>query len=236
MTTKYHYNVKINTNNLGTENVTKIIISNLFEGEIDEKQKDKIEVLHSGNSVWKHFVRNIPENIKNGDLEPTNTSIILHQMKKKSPILVLTNLKYKGNVGCIIRNVVQSNLYESIIIINDSGNKFSKNDLFYYSASNSPLIPIIYMTTNQFVKTLDSHRKIISIHMTPNALNIYQQKSIDTLQDDNTYLIMGAEDKGIPEEIQSISNTHCQIPSFSSCLNVSSAFATVNAIMNIARN
>ena len=83
MTTKYHYNVKINTNNLGKENVTKIIISNLFEGEIDENQKDKIEVLHSGHNVWKNFLRNIPQNIKNGDLEPKNTSIILHQMKKK---------------------------------------------------------------------------------------------------------------------------------------------------------
>jgi tRNA G18 (ribose-2'-O)-methylase SpoU len=236
MTTKYYYNVKINTNNLHSENVSKIIISNLFEGEIDEKQKDKIEVLHSGSSVWRYFVRNIPENIKNGDLDPLNTSIVLQKMKKKAPILVLTNLKYKGNVGCIIRTVVQSNLFESVIIINDDGNKFSKNDIMYYSASNAPLIPISYSKTTDFIKQLDSTRKIISIHISPSALNIYDKKSINRLQNDNTYIIMGAEDKGIPEEIQSISDTHCQIPSFSSCINVSSAFATVNAIMNIARN
>ena len=230
----HKYNIQITTNISNIENPTKIIISNLYEG--NNIFKEKTEIVTSGNSVWNNFLRNIPNQLKINGTNPGNTIISLTKNKEIGPILVLVELKYKGNIGSIIRSAVQSNIFESIIIITSKNRDISNQNIKYYSVMNSPLIPIIKLNNiNDFIKNLDQNRKLISMNIHPNSINIYENMAKQILKCDNSYIIMGSEDMGIPIEIQEKTNYHVEIPHLSSCINVSCAFMVILTIMNLER-
>ena len=88
-----------------------------------------------------------------------------------APILVLVGLKFRGNIGTIIRTAVQANYFEAVYIIDAESNnnnnnnandkkkswepkdntKISMKDIYYYSMLNAPLIPIKrFATINEF--------------------------------------------------------------------------------------
>lgn len=231
-----HYKIHIHKNRFHTEHVSKIIISNLFRGCIPKQFENKIEIITSGPSVWENFIRNIPADRKLTDLGPTNTIITLCKNKVTAPILVLVELKYKGNIGSIIRSAVQSNLFESIILIGSNERDISNKHIKYYSIMNSPLIPIIkYNSIGGFLDNMDKSREIISINMHPDAVHVYEKDAKEILLQDHSYIIMGSEDNGIPEHIQEITNHHLVIPHMSSCINVSAAFSVVLTVMNLSR-
>ena len=229
------YNISITNNIEIIKNPYKIIVSNLYEGNIGKFCKS-IEVLNSGEGIWNNFIRNIPNINKYKNVCPRDTVVTIYKNKITAPILVLSELKYKGNIGSIIRSAVQSNIFESIIIILNNNYSISESDLRYYSVMNSPLISIIKVTSvNEFINMMDSSRKLVCVNMNEKSLNVYNKEVHTVLKNDNLYIIMGAEDNGIPEVIQNKCNSHIEIPQLSSSINVSSAFMVILTVMNLVR-
>lgn len=229
------YTIDITTDIDTIKNPTKIIISNLYTGDRG-KFEQSVEIISSGQGIWNNFMRNIPQKQKEISSSPQETIITITKNKKIAPILVLTELKYKGNIGSIVRSAVQSNIFESIIIITDKDHNISKPDIRYYSVMNSPLISIIKVgSVKEFIKSLDKSRKLVCVNMHEKSLNVYNKEVHTILKNDNSYIIMGAEDNGIPEVIQNECDTHIEIPQLSSSINVSSAFMVILTVMNMVR-
>ncbi len=233
------YTIDITTDIDTIKNPTKIIISNLYTGDrgkFEQSVEQSVEIISSGKGIWNNFMRNIPQKQKEISSCPQETIITITKNKKIAPILVLTELKYKGNIGSIVRSAVQSNIFESIIIITHKDYNISKPDIRYYSVMNSPLIPIIKVDSVQsFLDQIDKSRKLVCVNMHEKSMNIYDSKVKNILKNDNSYIIMGAEDNGISEVIQEVCDTHIEIPQLSSSINVSSAFMVILTVMNMVR-
>lgn len=233
MTNQYTISI---TNDIQTiRNPYRIIVSNLYKGNIGNVY-GSIEVLNSGEGVWNNFIRNVPNVTKYKNVCARETVVTIYKNKETAPILVLSELKYKGNIGSIIRSAVQSNIFESIIIISNSNYSISENDIRYYSVMNSPLISIIRVdSVKEFINMIDTSRKLVCVNMNEKSLNVYDKEVNNVLKSDNLYIIMGAEDNGISEIIQNKCNTHIEIPQLSSSINVSSAFMVILTVMNLVR-
>eukprot|EP00122_Pirum_gemmata_P005298 Pgem_evm1s4821 len=103
-----------------------------FRDWINVKYKNSVEWNSLKWSSFKGVLRNVP----NYDFsQQNNESIIvsvafhnsvlkLDKVKVRAPILVLSELKYRGNIGTIIRSAVQANIFEAIYIV---GSKKSLN-------------------------------------------------------------------------------------------------------------
>lgn len=124
-------------------------------------------------SCWRGVLKNVPGSLPppEGSESPTTSKnfensralrlgsfhVILVSLASSSfspgPILVLQGLRYKGNIGAIIRTAVQANLFQSVVVIDPVYDADAKNndrveakDVDYYSLMNAPLIDILYMT------------------------------------------------------------------------------------------
>ncbi len=177
-----------------------------------------------------------------------------------APILVLVGLKFRGNIGTIIRTAVQANYFEAVYIIDAESNnnnnnnandkkkswepkdntKISMKDIYYYSMLNAPLIPIKrFATINEFfsyneIHSSSSHLRVnISAALTENSYNLYSKEASSFLKSPNVYLFMGTEADGLPDRIVTISK-NVQIPSLSSSINVGNAFSIILTCMIMA--
>lgn len=88
----------------------------------------KVSVVCLPPSGWKGVLRNVPESSdgqegKSGEVVAVallpNFARLRAAGSPAGPILVLVGLKYRGNVGTIVRSAVQANFFEAIYIIED---------------------------------------------------------------------------------------------------------------------
>ena len=127
-------------------------------------------------SEWKGVLRNVPIGCDSGRGSADSAEVsasqdvvtvaFSSQRDARGPVLVLVNLKYRGNVGTIVRAAVQANCFKAIYFVGLGGNANSgktktgtgtdsnelyhweknKNkgvkdaDISYYSLHNAPLI------------------------------------------------------------------------------------------------
>ena len=176
-------------------------------------------------------------------------AVRLRQAYSPAPILVLAGIRYRGNLGTIVRSAVQSNRFESIIIVDPdetapkvpgeklSNNRVSPVDVDYYSMQNAPLIPITRVATlHEFMEChRDSDRKIVATALNDRSLDVYSDQARDCLNDPLLYLMMGCESAGLPDFVtHSDGCVSVEIPSLSASINVGCAFSIVLTCMILA--
>ena len=164
--------------------------------------------------------------------------------KTPAPILVLVSLRYKGNIGCIVRSAVQANFFEAIYIIDPEHQEGGRNarigdaQISYYSMMNAPLIPIRrFASTSEFLGAVEREggdsRIRIATALSDKAMNIYTSEASAFLGQNSSYIFMGEENCGLPAELLRCS-VHLRIPSLSASINVSNAFSVVLTCMLMA--
>ena len=217
-----------------------------------------------GASGWKGVLRNVPRggfpqqlrgaNLSDPEYASTHVVVVRANFDRTSdgvhgPILVLCGLKYRGNVGTIVRSAVQTNSFERILIIDHvevaedapaASSRIADKDIAYYSMLNAPLAHIEHFTCVQdffqvFQRQHDpSKRTWVATALTKDSIDIYSSKGIGLLRDPSLLLFLGTEAYGLPQDI--LQRCHAiQIPTFSASLNVSCAFSVVSTVMAIGR-
>jgi len=202
-------------------------------------------------SGWKEMVRNVPD--ATSDTEVVSVSM----NRKRGPILVLAGLKFRGNIGTIVRAAVQANAFEKIVLIDERETRVMETpcaskkweggktgsatmeDIYYYSMFNGPLIPILrFDTVDDFLATVDPTRPFVAIELGDKSINLYSKQALDVLKTvgDDMYLVIGAEDCGVPSLLVSKTKYMFEIPSMSASINVSCAFMACLSTYLIARN
>ena len=162
-------------------------------------------------------------------------------------------MKYRGNVGTIVRSAVQSNSFEKIYLVEkdktasgDEGSQWevskssvSEEEINYYSLQNAPLIDIQRVSSvPEFVleaKENYAQRHMVAVELHPRAKSLYTREAIHELRDPALVLVVGAEDGGIPNILLDMCQTIVEIPSLSASINVSCAFMAVLSVMNVAQ-
>jgi hypothetical protein len=223
-----------------------------------------VPISSENRKIFKNVNLNEKNDVDNNDnlLRLARTHVIIVGKKynwEYAPILVLVGLKFRGNVGTIVRTAVQSNYFEAIYIIdaennvesnNDNANKNEEKkkkwepkddakilnkDIYYYSMLNAPLIPIKrFGTVYEFFSCNEIHSKIrrinISAALTNDSYNLYSDEASSFLKLSNIYLFLGTEAQGLPDTIVKMSK-NVQIPSLSSSINVGNAFSIILTCM-----
>jgi tRNA G18 (ribose-2'-O)-methylase SpoU len=99
----------------------------------------EVEVCSVSPSTWKGVLRNVPlgEGVDASDdaaypaeLAASQEVVIVaraSQARACGPVLVLVNLKYRGNVGTIVRAAVQANCFKAIYFVGLGNNSSSSN-------------------------------------------------------------------------------------------------------------
>lgn len=130
---------------------------------------EAVEAVGVSPSVWKGVIKNVPGSLVNafpGDYDsevsraqaigsthvvavsirlpsspvavpPTASPPTLHSLP--GPVLVLQGLRYRGNVGAILRTAVQANMFSEVVVIDPVYEEGAKNndripdsDVYYY--------------------------------------------------------------------------------------------------------
>jgi len=112
----------------------------------------------------------------------------------------------------------------------------SDKDISYYSMWNAPLIEIRrFQTVDQFLKAADEDsgnysnccRATVCLDTGRESFSLYSKDAIGLFQSHAgkvMYLVIGAEDTGIPQTIIDCATALVEIPAMSASINVSSAF------------
>ena len=237
------------------------------------QHRNTVEICGTSPSGWKGVLRNVPSQDGNKVRKENAEIAASHQivtvsytssdgstsMEVCGPILVLFNLKYRGNVGTIVRAAVQANCFKAIYFVgsgireeahSSAGESYhwEKNkikgvkdaDISYYSLHNAPLIDKRrFATDDDFLKFLDMTYPDwpligvdggTTVYGTP--LSLYSREAMELLDfRRNFFLVMGAEDHGLPERLLSRCSSLISIPCLSASINVSCAFSMVLAVM-----
>jgi len=173
--------------------------------------------------------------------------LVSRRSNAPAPILVLAGLRYRGNVGTIIRSAVQSNRFSAIIIIDPDpatpkvpGEKLSHNriapvDVDYYSMQNAPLIEIKRESSiAAFMSSRDTSRSLIATALNDRSIDCYDAGQF--LRNPNIYLLLGCETSGLPPFVtDEESCTSLEIPSLSASINVGCAFSVVLTCLILAQ-
>ncbi|GMI09176.1 hypothetical protein TrVE_jg12651 [Triparma verrucosa] len=222
-------------------------------------------------SCWRGVLKNVPGSLPphEGSENPTTSKsfenfralrlgsfhVILVSLASSSfspgPILVLQGLRYKGNIGAIIRTAVQANLFQSVVVIDPVYDANAKNndrveakDVDYYSLMNAPLIDIIYMTDlSEFQSYANStetnkNRKWLATHLNNSAINMFSPLASPHLlaAAHTSFVFLGSEGVGLPDEFIEDSRCTCmRIPSMSSSINVGAAAAMLIACISMQK-
>ena len=155
-----------------------------FSGQND-LDNHRIEVTGMAFGAWRELNRNVPScpMFTNTDQVPRFVAVARRRPPWRGPIAVLVGLKYGGNIGSIIRTVVQANIFQAVHIVEERGTRtetsplfnktwgvsdagkitgdvkekfLSDKDISYYSMWNAPLIEIRrFKTVDQFLKAAD---------------------------------------------------------------------------------
>jgi tRNA G18 (ribose-2'-O)-methylase SpoU len=168
--------------------------------------------------------------------------------RTRAPILVLAGLRYRGNVGTIVRTAVQANRFEEIIIVDPAeggekvpgeklvNNRVTKTDVDYYSMQNAPLIKITRMkSVDEFLERAEGDgRGMVATALTASSLDVYGREAAEFLKRDDMYLLLGCETSGLEERV--MERCVCvEIPSLSASINVGCACSIVITCMILAK-
>jgi len=209
---------------------------------------------HVPPSCWKGLIKNVPGRIADLDLDegisedekPAKIAslfciTVIARRVAAAPILVLVSLRYKGNVGSIVRSAVQSNTFQAIYIIDPVEEEGAKNndrvkddDVNYYSLMNAPLLPIKrFPSVSDFLEeNANCGRIFLATALSDKAMNIYGAAAREYLCVQESFVLLGEENCGLPESLLSLEVCHhLRIPSLSASINVSCAFSVVLTCM-----
>jgi len=180
-------------------------------------------------------------------------AVVLKKAYAPGPILVLAGLRYRGNVGTIVRSAVQANRFEKIVIIDPeeasrpeekvpgeklSNGRISQVDVDYYSMQNAPLIAIERSASlPEWLAGADVTRNAIATALTSDSLDLYAPAAASHLSNPNIYLLLGCETTGLPGYLTDSPDCTClEIPSLSASVNVGCAFSIVLTVMLLAQS
>jgi tRNA G18 (ribose-2'-O)-methylase SpoU len=241
-------------------------------------------------SNWVNLIRNVPtrnvftvdankggdegDNTNNNDnnegergYEPAQNVVIVSlaqgregKIEERLPSLVLVGLKYRGNIGTIVRAAVQADCFQSIVIVEEreeatkgptkvggahawekhKNKRVSNEDVCYYSLCNAPLIHIQRVDTvvEFFALYSPAPASIVAVDGGTNVygapLSLFEPLAREKLGTCD-FVCMGSEDHGVPDAFLEKCGTLLMIPCLSASINVSCAFAMVLAVMLLAR-
>lgn len=225
---------------------------------------------HSTSESSRFAVASIADDTDNNDDNNINKNVICVVRNVSShpsaPIAVMVQLEKPGNLGTIYRSIVQSNLFEGVIIVdggvggsrqgekttttnNNSNNnnvkknpqRISEKDINYYSMCNAPLIGIMkrFDDCNAFYNfaTKLSKRKVVATALVPNSLSAYSESGIDLITDPKVFIMMGSEEHGLPKQVlERGDTTFIHIPTLASSLNVGCAMSMIISIITIEQH
>ena len=178
-------------------------------------------------------------------------------------VLCLAGLKYRGNIGTVVRSAVQSNCFGEIWIIEsevveaaadaqavvpeqpDPGQKgggpgarrgATEGEVNYYSMQNAPLMPIRrFASAAAFLAAAASTaRSMVAVELGERAVSVFSRTAMRELRQQDLFVVIGAEDVGTPATILAHCGCLLEIPSLSASINVSCAFMTVLTTMMLA--
>ena len=213
-------------------------------------------------STYKGVLRNVP--LRNGEGENTGDFVSVafrdtgNTASTKGPVLVLWGLKYKGNVGSIIRTAVQSNMWEGICLIDecespaekssDSGDShgvsrpnITEDDMEYYSLCNAPLIHIErFSCQEEFLNfAAQTERKIVGVdggsEVYGNPQSLLNSSSWKLMKRTDLFVVLGSESHGLSSAFLDVCDHLVTLPCLSASINVSACFAAVDTIMKVSR-
>ena len=214
-------------------------------------------------SGWRGVLRNVPSRdgsaATEDEYDGTSHAVVvsLRSAQESSRILVLAGLKYRGNIGTVVRSAVQSNAFRAIWLIRSegegastaSGARGSKADrrgatddeVNYYSMQNAPLVPVRrFASAAEFLAAVDIatrrqgvRRRMVAIELGDRAVHLFSRAAAEALRERNLYVVLGAEDVGTPTAILDRCDALLEIPSLSASINVSCAFMAVLTTMQI---
>ncbi len=226
-----------NANDVDESSLASLMLS------LSEPKPDLIGL--SSPSCWNGCVRNVPTHPQ-VDAASLGRHYAIYVRRilpgEPGPVLVLSRLRYRGNVGSIVRSAVQANIFEAIYLI-DSEVAVLQKDIDYYSMMNSFLIPIVrFASVGEFLSRIDGqephHRTIIVTALNDTSVNIFDRGSLapQILSKSNVYVVFGSENEGLDDSLLSHDRAvSIRIPSMSSSINVSSAFSVVCTAMIMYR-
>ncbi|GMH84279.1 hypothetical protein TL16_g09876 [Triparma laevis f. inornata] len=232
----------------------------------DSPSDSPFPIISSPLSVWRGLLKNVPgsltsqfpsylstkdgENDRAAHIASLYVILVSTPSNSPGPILVLQGLRYKGNIGAIIRTAVQANIFESIVIIDPIFEEDAKNnsrveekDVDYYSLMNAPLIEIVYMKDLHDFKVfsdseMNKNRKWLATHLNSEAINMFSPLASSHLlaASIDSFVFLGSEGDGLPEGFVEDERCTClRIPSMSSSINVGAAAAMVVACICMHR-
>ena len=213
-------------------------------------------------SGWRGVLRNVPSRDGSAATEDEYDGVshcvvvsLRSAAQARGRILVLAGLKYRGNIGTVVRSAVQSNAFRAIWIIRSEGDGASgaggskadrrgatDDELNYYSMQNAPLVPIRrFASAAEFLVAADAdatareaRRRMVAVELGDRAVHLFSRAAAEVLRERDLYVVLGAEDVGTPAAILERCDALLEIPSLSASINVSCAFMAVLTTMQIA--
>ena len=170
--------------------------------------------------------------------------------ERKGPGLVLQGLRYRGNIGTIVRTAVQCNFFERLVMIDPdfdpeahNNSRVAEKDLEFYSMCNSVLLNVDhYGSVEEFRESplaREEGRPWLAAALVPGSVNLYSRSATPLLSSlclRSGLLFMGSEGLGLPQSI--VGDSRCRsvmIPAMSASVNVGVAFGMVMAAVLMRR-
>jgi tRNA G18 (ribose-2'-O)-methylase SpoU len=242
------------------------------------------EVVKLSAAGWKGVLRNVPHcqqqleqleecekcegrlagrpELAESDDDGPAMAVAVHVRAERAAFartLVLDRVKYKGNVGAIVRAAVQANLFSDIHYVGDptraaelatTDSKYhngagtvpageamvSEKDVDYYSLMNAPLVKIHrHADPEAFLPVAaELHARqhtLVAVELTADSVDLFSPEADRALAQPGLCLVMGAEDKGTHPELLALCHHKIEIPSLSASINVVCAFMAVLTVL-----